>query len=111
MLFPGMDNQYCCLSVLGVVADLILPDGNIKKIYPVFNRVIMLTVLIKPVLHIFNHMTDLNNLAARNMVLMDLSSLNYKIELYDDKQRKRSGTISKKPGTSYGRTNKESDWL
>ncbi|MGI6188608.1 MAG: stage III sporulation protein AF [Clostridiales bacterium] len=75
------------VSVLGVVADLILPDGNIKRYTRFLIGVIMLAVLIKPVLHIFNHMTDLNNLAARNMVLMDLSSLNYKIELYDDKQR------------------------
>ena len=87
MLFPGMDSHIAAVSVLGVVADLILPDGNIKRYTRFLIGVIMLAVLIKPVLHIFNHMTDLNNLAARNMVLMDLSSLNYKIELYDDKQR------------------------
>jgi stage III sporulation protein AF len=42
------------VSVLGVVADLILPDGNIKRYTRFLIGVIMLAVLIKPVLHIFD---------------------------------------------------------
>ncbi len=85
--FRGWIINIAAIGILGVVADLILPSGNMKKYTRFLTGVIMLTVMLKPVFHIFNYVADLNNLTVRNSLFMDLSSLNYKIELYDDRRQ------------------------
>ena len=84
------------IGIMGVVADLILPGGNMKKYTRFLIGVIMLTIMLKPIFHIFNRVEDLSNLAARNLVLMDLSGLNYHMKLYDSKQQEEIRNSFKK---------------
>jgi len=86
-LVRGWIIDIVAISILGVVADLILPGGNVKKYVRFLIGVILLAVMLKPIFHMFNQMADLNKFIARNSAIMNMSGMNYNLQLNDYKQQ------------------------
>ncbi len=74
------------ISILGVVMDLLLPNGNLKRYTRFLMGVILLTVMLKPILQIFNQVPNLEKYMMQNVMTMDLVHIDYQSQWIEDNQ-------------------------
>lgn len=77
------------ISILGVVMELLLPNGNLKKYTRFLMGVILLTVMLQPILQLFNQIPNLKKYVMQNVITMDSAHINYQSQWIEDGQSKQ----------------------
>jgi stage III sporulation protein AF len=75
------------ISILGLAADLLLPNGSIKKYARFLIGIIVLVAMLKPIFQIFNQLSNLEKYTIKTSMAMDFASMNHQSKWLDNHQQ------------------------
>jgi len=75
------------ISLIGVLLDIVIPNGNIKKYTRFIIGLITVVVILKPILNLFDQLPELEKYIALNVFNLDTKSIEYQQKIMTETQQ------------------------
>lgn len=75
------------ISLIGVLLDIVMPNGNLKKYSRFIIGLVTVVVILNPILDLFNKLPELEKYIALNVFDLDVKSLEYQRKIMAETQQ------------------------
>lgn len=75
------------ISLIGVLLDIVIPNGNIKKYTRFIIGLITVVVILNPILNLFDQLPELEKYIALNVFKLDTKSIEYQQKIMTETQQ------------------------
>lgn len=75
------------ISIMGVLIDLMLPSGSMKRYVRFLISIVLLSAMLKPIFQIFGQLSDFERYTAQAFATMDFANMSYQAKWLEGQQQ------------------------
>lgn len=84
------------VAMLGILMDTLLPNGDLKKYTRLIMGLVILSILLKPMLLIFDNIPSIESQITKHALAVDAQKIEYQSKIMEEKQLQQIKTLFQK---------------